>query len=75
MEKSVAEDELVGWHLQLSGRDFEQTPGDSERQGSLACCRVRHDLATEQQCLNMSQVTFWAFLPSNIICCLFKVTL
>ena len=33
---------------------FEQTPRDSEGQGSLACCspwggRVRHDLATEQQ--------------------------
>ena len=37
MEKSVAEDELVGWHLQLSGHDFEQTHGDSERQGSVAC--------------------------------------
>ena len=33
---------------------FEQTPRDSEGQGSLACCspwggRVRHDLVTEQQ--------------------------
>ena len=32
----------------------EQTPGDSEGQGSLACCspwghRVRHNLAAEQQ--------------------------
>ena len=34
--------------------EFEQTPGDSEGQGSLACCcpcgcRVRRNLATEQQ--------------------------
>ena len=29
---------MVGWHHQLSGREFEQTLGDSEGQGSLACC-------------------------------------
>ena len=29
--------EMVGWHHQLSGREFEQTPGDSDGQGSLAC--------------------------------------
>ena len=33
-----AEDEMVRWHHQLSGHDFEQTLGDSEGQGSLACC-------------------------------------
>ena len=32
------EDEMVGWHHQLNGQDFEQTPGDSEGQGCLACC-------------------------------------
>ena len=37
-EKKVAEDEMVGWHHQLNGHEFEQTPGDSEGQGSLACC-------------------------------------
>ena len=29
---------LAGWHHQLNGREFEQTSGDSEGQGSLACC-------------------------------------
>ena len=29
--------EIVGWHHGLSAHDFEQTPGDSEVQGSLAC--------------------------------------
>ena len=24
------EDEMVGWHHQLNGHEFEQTPGDSE---------------------------------------------
>ena len=29
-EKRVAGDEMVGWHHQLNGHDFEQTLGDSE---------------------------------------------
>ena len=37
-EKRVAEDEMVGWHHWLSGHEFEQTLGDSERHRSLACC-------------------------------------
>ena len=28
---------MIGWHHQLSGPEFEQTPGIGERQGSLAC--------------------------------------
>ena len=32
------EREMVGWHHQLTGHEFAQTPGDSEGQGSLACC-------------------------------------
>ena len=34
----MAEDEVVGWHHQLNGLEFEQAPGDGEGQGSLACC-------------------------------------
>ena len=33
----AAEDNMVGWHHPLNGCEFEQTPGDSEGQGSLAC--------------------------------------
>ena len=29
---------MVEWHHRLNGHEFEQTPGDSEGQGSLACC-------------------------------------
>ena len=36
--KGVTEDEIVGWHHWLDGHEFEQTQGDSEGQGSLACC-------------------------------------
>ena len=37
-EKRAAEDEMVGWHHQLNEHQFTQTLGDSEGQGSLACC-------------------------------------
>ena len=45
---------MVGWHHQLNGHKSEQTPGDSEGQGSLSCyspwgCTVRHNLAIEQK--------------------------
>ena len=29
---------MVGWHLKLERHEFEQTSGDGEGQGSLACC-------------------------------------
>ena len=32
--------EMVGWHHQLNGHEFEQTPGDSEGQGCLTCCSL-----------------------------------
>ena len=34
----MTEDGMVGWHHQHNGHVFEQTLGDSEGQGSLACC-------------------------------------
>ena len=44
----TTEDKMVGQHHRLDGHEFEQAPGDSERQGSLASrspwsCRVGHD--------------------------------
>ena len=36
-EQGLTEDEMVGWHHQLSGQEFEQTLGDSNGQGSLVC--------------------------------------
>ena len=40
-EKGATEDEMVGWHHRLSGHEFDQTLGDSEGQGSVACCSPR----------------------------------
>ena len=34
----TTEDEMVGWHHLLNACEFEQTLGDGEGQGSLACC-------------------------------------
>ena len=53
-EKGATADEIVGWHHQLNGPESEQTPEDSEGQGSLACCsawscRAEHNVETERQ--------------------------
>ena len=37
-EKRVTEDEMVGWHHWLNGREFGQNSEDSRRQRSLVCC-------------------------------------
>ena len=47
-EKGMEEDEMIGWHHQPDGHEFEQAPGVGDGQGGLACCspwgcRVGHD--------------------------------
>ena len=37
-KKGTTEDEMVGWHHQLDGHEFEEGPGVGDGQGSLACC-------------------------------------
>ena len=37
-EKGMTENEMVGWHHQLSGHGFEWAPGVGDGLGSLACC-------------------------------------
>ena len=34
----MTEDETVGWRHRHNRHELEQVPGDSEGQGSLACC-------------------------------------
>ena len=49
----MTEDEMVGWHHQLDGYEFEQAPGVGDGQGSLPyyspwdCKESRHDWVTE----------------------------
>ena len=50
-EKGAAEDDMIGWHHQLTGHEFEQK-WRSEEPGVLQFTRrqrVRQDLATEQE--------------------------
>ena len=37
-EKGMTEDEMIGWHYWLNGREFEQALGVDDGEGSLACC-------------------------------------
>ena len=37
-EKGMTEDEMVGWHHQLDGHEFEKALGAGDGQGGLACC-------------------------------------
>ena len=52
-EKGTAEDEMVGWHHQLNGCEFEQATGAGDGQGkpgmlqSIGSQRVGHNWATE----------------------------
>ena len=57
-EKEVTEDEMAGWHHWLNGHEFEQTLGDSEGQGSLACC-------SPWGCKE-SNMTYWLNNNSNL---------
>ena len=73
-EKRAAEDEMVGWHHQLNGHEFEQAPGDGEGQGSLVCCspwgRKESDMSKQLNNNNENRyhmrVTsgFWPFTSS-----------
>jgi len=60
-KKGMTEDEMVGWHHQLKGHEFEQTLRDGEGQGSLECCMQSMGLQsqrwlTEQQNLALQKL-------------------
>ena len=40
---------MIGWHRQLNGHEFEQTPGDSGGQGKMVC--TVHGVAKSQTCV------------------------
>ena len=39
-EKGMTEDEMVGWHHQTNGQEFEEALGVGDGQGSLVCCSL-----------------------------------
>ena len=54
-EKGMTEDEMLGWHHWLSRHEFEQTPGDGKRQGSLVCCNSNKQSDTTEWLKNKTQ--------------------
>ena len=52
------EEQRMRWHHRLSGHEFEQTLGDSEGEGSLACCSPwgRKESDTTQQLNNSNSL-------------------
>ena len=66
-EKGTTDDEMVGWHHQLNGHEFEQALGDGEGQGSLACCNAwDHKESDTTEWLNNSKKTLGLpFLKKN----------
>ena len=37
-QTGTTEDEMVGWHYQLNGHEFESALGVGDGQGGLVCC-------------------------------------
>ena len=57
----MTHDEIVRWHHQLNGHEFEQTLGGGKGQGSLACCNpwgCKESDTTER--LNNKSQTFYS---------------
>ena len=51
----MTEDEMSIWHLRINGHEHEQTLGDGEGQGGLACCYLwdcKEELGTTEQLSN-----------------------
>ena len=50
----MTEDEMIEWHHQFNGHEFELTLGYGDGQGSLACCSPwgRKELGTTEQLNN-----------------------
>ena len=66
---------MFGQHHQLNGHEFEQTPGDSEGQGSLACCNPwshKESDVTQSCCCDLVMLLFnnnlYTYLRMCILC-------
>ena len=63
-EKGMTEDEMVGWHHQLDGHEFEQAPAVGDVQVSLECCSLWgcKELDTTEQLNNNNSRKCWSVL-------------
>ena len=68
--EGTIEDEMVGWHHQCKGHEFEQALGVVDGQGILACCSpwdCRESNMTELTELNIQvRVSFYIIIFSGI---------
>ena len=55
----TTEDEIVGWHHQLNGYEFEQVPGVGDGQGSLAFCSPWGP-KSRMQLNNWTELNLWS---------------
>ena len=60
--EGMTEDEMVGWHHQHNGHEYEQTLGDGEGQENLVCCSPwgHKEFDTTEQ-LNRKPIGAWKF--------------
>ena len=64
-EKGMTEDEMIGWHHQLDGHEFKQTPVVVDGQGGLVCCSPwGHEESDSIEWLNWTELN----CPWNFCC-------
>ena len=68
-EKGTTEDEVVGWHHRLDGREFEQSPGVGDGQESVVYCSPWGKELGTTEWLNGTELIFYLFgqMPSPYI--------
>jgi len=63
----MTEDEMVGWHHQLNGQEFEQTLRDGEGQGNLLCCSPWGHKESDRT-YRLKNNTFWKISePTSVV--------
>ena len=64
-EKGIIEDEMVGWHHQLSGLEFGQAPGDSEDREVKTCFIAIHTVVK-----GCTQLSNWTATTTCLFVCM-----
>ena len=67
-EKGTIEDEMVGWHHQLDGYEFEQAPGVGDGQGNVVYCSPWGPKVSD-----MTEWVIWTDLNTEWLNCFSKI--
>ena len=72
----MTENQMIEWHYQLDGHEFEQALGAGDGQGSLACCSPwghkesdtteRLNCGQKKAALGGSALKHWNLLDANV---------